>query len=111
MKLDQARRYALSLPEAHEAHEAPHHEFSSFRVGSKIFATVPPGGAHLHVFVEEEDREPLIAAEPDAYEKLWWGKKVLGVRITLARAKAADVHRLLRIAWRRKAPKRLDPET
>ena len=104
MKLQQARRYALSLP---EAHEAPHFGYASFRVGTKIFATVPPGGEHLHVFVEEEDREPLIASEPEAYEKLWWGKKVLGVRVTLAKAKSADVERLLRIAWERKAPKRL----
>jgi hypothetical protein len=104
VKLEQARRFALSLP---EVTEEPHHEASSFRVAGKIFATVPPDGAHLHVFVEEEDRAPLIAAEPAVYEKLWWGKKVMGVRIVLADAKAEAVYDLLRTAWRRKAPKRL----
>ncbi|HEX7047384.1 MAG TPA: MmcQ/YjbR family DNA-binding protein [Gammaproteobacteria bacterium] len=107
MKLEQARHYALSLP---GALEAPHHEMLSFRVGKKIFATVPPDGEHLHVFVEEEDRAPLIAAEPDAYEKLWWGKKVLGVRVTLANADSETVAGLLETAWRRKAPKHLVAE-
>lgn len=104
MKLEQARRFALSLA---EVTEEPHHEKSSFRVAGRIFATVPEGGAHLHVFVDEEDREPLIASEPDAFEKLWWGKKVMGVRITLANADAETVKGLLRTAWQRKAPKRL----
>ncbi|HEX7029286.1 MAG TPA: MmcQ/YjbR family DNA-binding protein [Gammaproteobacteria bacterium] len=104
MKLEQARRHALSLP---DTHEEPHHGMSSFRVGRRIFATVPPDGAHLHVFVEEEERAPLIAAEPEAYEKLWWGKKVMGVRVTLANADFDTVAVLLESAWRRKAPKAL----
>ena len=56
MKLEQARRFALSLP---EVVEAPHHELSSFRIRGKIFATVPPDGKHLHVFVDEQQREPV----------------------------------------------------
>ena len=104
MKIGEARRYALSLP---EATEAPHHHLSSFRVRGKIFATVPPDEEHLHVFVPEEEREIAVAANPEACEKLWWGKKVVGVRVRLDRAKAADVRRMLRSAWRGKAPKAL----
>lgn len=104
MKLEHVRRFALSLP---EVTEEPHHEKTSFRVAGKILATAPPDGEYLHVFVDEEDREPLIATEPETYEKLWWGKKVMGVRVKLANADAETVEELLRLAWRRKAPKRL----
>jgi hypothetical protein len=48
--LEHARRFALSLP---EATEEPHFDKASFRVCGKIFATVPPDEAHLHVFVDE----------------------------------------------------------
>lgn len=49
MRLDTARRFALSLP---ETTEEPHFEKSSFRVKGKIFATVPEGGKHLHLQVD-----------------------------------------------------------
>jgi hypothetical protein len=51
MKLDVARRFALSLP---ETTEAPHFHYASFRVQGKIFATAPPDGEHLHVFVADD---------------------------------------------------------
>ena len=104
MKIDQARSYALSLP---EATEEPHFDLASFRVRGKIFATVPVDQAHLHVFVAEEERELMTSIDAAAYEKLWWGKKVVGLRVTLAKAKRADVESLLLSAWRRKAPKAL----
>jgi hypothetical protein len=104
MKLQQARTYALSLP---EATEEPHFHFTSFRVRGKIFATSPPGEVYLHIFVDEDLRAPLIAAHPESYEALRWGSKVVGVRVTLASAAAASVSRLLLESWKRKAPKRL----
>jgi hypothetical protein len=104
MQVAAVRRFALSLP---QVTEEPHFDLSSFRVNKKIFATVPPGGAHLHVFVAEPEIEILPAAQPKAYEKLYWGKKAAGLRITLAAAKPRDVQALLRAAWLRKAPKKL----
>ena len=104
MKLSQARKYALSLP---ETNEEPHFDYSSFRVRGKIFATVPPSGEFLHIFVDEVQRAPLIAAQPDVYAALHWGVKVVGVKVTLATASAVTVDRLLRQSWLRKAPKRL----
>ena len=92
MELAQARKFALSLP---KAAETPHFEMSSFRVRGKIFATIPTDGAHPHIFVEEEQREPLIASEPDSYQKLWWGSKVAGVRVALANASPATAKELL----------------
>lgn len=65
MTLQQARKFALSLP---QTTEEPHFESSPFRVRGRIFATVPPSGTHLHIFVEEEQRIPLIAAQPEVFE-------------------------------------------
>lgn len=108
MNIDEVREYALSLP---EASEEPHFKYSSFRVRSKIFATVPPDEEFIHVFVDEQRRELAIAMFPDAYEKLWWGKKVTGIKVALAKADASDVKDLLYSAWKQKAPKRLIKET
>lgn len=104
MKLEQVRRMAMALP---SVSEEPHFNYSSFRVGGKIFATIPPEGGHLHVFVEEEQRQLAIAIEPASMEKLLWGKRVVGLRVHLAKAKAPQVRHLLEQAWSRKAPKRL----
>lgn len=102
MKLGAVRRFALSLP---GATEAPHFDYGSFRVAGRIFATFPPGGEHLHVMVGDEEREQALELHPRYVEKLWWGKKVLGVRVALAQADAQVVKELLRAAWERKAAK------
>jgi hypothetical protein len=104
VKVAEVRRFALSLP---ETNEEPHFHFSSFRVRGKIFATVPPDGEHLHVFVGDEEREVALELDPEFLEKLFWGKRVVGVRVTLARAKADVVKRLLLESWKRKAPRSL----
>ncbi len=104
MKAEQARQIALALP---QASEAPHFDYTSFRIGTKIFATMPPGEECLHVFVDEAQRAPLIDLQPDAYQALHWGAKVVGVKVILSRADAATVGQLLRQSWLRKAPKRL----
>lgn len=104
MKLDAVRRVALALP---GASEAPHFQFTSFRVGGKIFATAPPAGDALHVFVDEAGRERALAMDADCVEKLPWGGKVVGLRVALPRARSALVRDLLLQAWRRKAPKSL----
>ena len=103
-KLDQLRRYALSLP---EVTEQPHFDYSSFRVRGKIFVSVPPGGQHLNVLVDEEQRELALAVHAAFVEKLWWGGKVVGLRVELASADGKVVNELVRQAWARKAPKRL----
>jgi hypothetical protein len=104
VRLAEARTFALSLP---EAASAPHFDFESFRVRGRIFATAPPDGKHLHVLVGDDEIEVAVALYPKWCEKLWWGRKVLGVRVTLAPAKPAEVRRLLRAAWERRAPKSL----
>jgi hypothetical protein len=103
VELSDARRLALALP---EAHEAPHHEISSFRVEQKIFATVPDG-EHLNVMLGPDETERAVASAPAACEELWWGKSLAGVRVTLARIEPGLLAELLAQAWRRRAPRRL----
>jgi hypothetical protein len=104
MKLEEARRFALSLP---EATEEPHFEKSSFRIRGKIFATVPPGNSHLHVFVDESETRASVAEDPVAFEELWWGKRLKGVRVDLRAADSQRVFELLEESWRQRAPERL----
>jgi hypothetical protein len=96
-----ARRLALALP---EATEQPHFHLTSFRVKGKIFATA--AFDYLNVFVDDEQREIMVAVDPKAYETLKWGK-IGYLHVHLAAAKARDVKTLLRAAWERKAPKKL----
>lgn len=102
-----ARRFALSLP---GTTEEPHFEMASFRVRGKIFATVPPDGEHLHVFVDEGEVHAAVAEDPVAFEPLLWGKRLRGLRVRLASAPAHRIAELLEESWRRKAPARLAAE-
>jgi hypothetical protein len=97
------RRLALALP---EATEEPHFHLASFRVKGKIFATVAPDGSYMNVFVDDAQREVMVAVDPEAYESLQWGK-IAYLHVHLNAARANDVRTLLRAAWERKAPKKL----
>jgi hypothetical protein len=103
VKVREVRRLALSFP---EASEKGHHGIPSFRVADKIFATVPDD-EHLHVMVGPDETEMAVRAAPDAYDRLLWGKRLAGVRVTLAAADMDLLTVLLSEAWRRKAPRRL----
>ena len=101
MTIEELRRLALALP---EAEAAPHFDKISFRVRRKIFATASADGEIVNLFVAEPERDMMLASQPTVYEKLWWGKNVVGLRAKLAEARHEDVAELLRAAWRQKAP-------
>jgi hypothetical protein len=101
--IGQVRRLALALP---EATEQPHFHLTSFRVKGKIFATAAPDGSYMNVFVDDDQREIMVAVDPKAYETLKWGKMPY-LHVHLAAAKARDVKTLLRAAWELRAPKKL----
>ena len=103
MNIEAARRFALTLP---ETTEEPHFERTSFRVRGKIFATATRDGSSMNVFVDHEQREIMVRVDPNAYERLTWGKTAY-LRVHLKKAKARDVEALLRSGWELKAPKRL----
>lgn len=100
MKIEALRKFAMSLP---AVTEEPHHNFSSFRVGGKIFVTVPPEGTHVHVFVSEQERELALSIYPEFVEKLLWGGRVVGIRVRLAQADPSALKALVRSAYELKS--------
>jgi hypothetical protein len=100
---DQARELALSLP---EAVEQDHHGRPSFRVANKIFATLRDED-HMNVMLDEGGIRTAIHGEPNAFEEVWWGKRLAAVRVDLGRVEAETLRELLEEAWELRAPKRL----
>jgi hypothetical protein len=106
MTITDFRRVALSMP---EASESAHMEHPDFRVGGKIFATLGyPDQDHGMVILPPEEQERLVRAHPDTFApaKGAWGRS----GSTSVRLDAVDeptLKRLMEIAWRKRAPKRL----
>jgi hypothetical protein len=100
---EQARELALSLP---EAVEQDHHGRPSFRVANKIFATQWDEN-HMNVMLDEGGIRTAVHSDPNAFEEVWWGKKLAAVRVDLRRVEAEVLHELLEEAWELRAPKRL----
>lgn len=107
MKINSVRKHAMSLA---AVTEEPHHHYSSFRVRGKIFITIPPAEDVIHVFVGEEDREPVMALYPDFIERLLWGGKVVGLRVALSSAKPAVVKSLVIKAYETRVHKDAAPK-
>ena len=102
--ISRLRKVALALP---ESSEEPHFDLVSWRVGGRIFATVPNEAGRLRVFVTETEVAEMVASDPAAYDAVHWGKRIAGVEVHLEAADEADVVALLQSGWRRKAPKRV----
>ena len=85
------------------ATEAPHHHLVSFRIGGKIFATMPSDASFLNIFVPEDLRERMLGMHPDAYDKVWWGNKVMGLKALPEKADPRDMADLLAAACRFKS--------
>ena len=98
--LEQVREITLGLP---EAEETPHHDLRSFRVGGRIFATIPDA-AHLNVMIADDEIRRAIAMSKRAVAELWWGTRLSGVTVDLGLASRTVVAELLGGAWRRRAP-------
>ena len=65
---------------------------------------MPPGGTRLHVFVDPLEVDAYVAQDPAAFEPLWWGARVRGLRVDLAATRADGLAEVIEEAWRRKAP-------
>lgn len=101
-KYADARRFALSLP---GVSEEPHFGIPSFRVNKRMLVTVPPGDM-LHVFVPDAERDMLLDIYANCTEKVYWGGKVVGIRVFLRKATRGAVADLILRAWKHRAPKK-----
>jgi hypothetical protein len=93
------RRIALSLP---EATEQDHHGMPSFRVGTKIFATVPDD-RHVRIMASEPAVLAAVAEYPVACEPAYWGRRLACVVVDIAAVPSDLIDDLLTEAWLRKA--------
>jgi hypothetical protein len=96
---DEARRLALSLP---DAVEQDHHGRPSFRVAGRIFATLWDAD-HMNVMVDEPGILTAVQAHPDVCSEVHWGKRLAAVRVTLSATDAGLLSDLLTDAWEGKA--------
>lgn len=104
MTADDFRAMALAFP---DAHEAPHFERTSFRIGKKIFATLAMDGLTGMVRVAPLDRlEALIAAFPAAFFSFGgWTTKFCSLGVTLAAVEPDMLRALMAESYAHAAPK------
>ena len=95
LSADDARRLALSLP---DAVEQDHHGRPSFRVSRRIFATLWDA-EHMNVMLDEPGILTATHEHPETCTEVWWGKRLAAVRVELPRADEALLQELLEDAW------------
>ena len=106
MKAAEFRRIALSMP---EAVEGSHFGNADFRVGGKIFATLALEREGYGVLTLTPDQQAVVVeGEPEVFSAFpgGWGRRG-ATRVHLAKATPDMLEGAMRIAWRRRAPKRL----
>jgi len=82
LTIQQVRELAMSLP---ETTEQDHHGMDSFRVGGKIFATIPDDD-HVRAMVDESAILAAVDENPVACEAFYWGKRLACVVVALRAA-------------------------
>lgn len=106
MKPADFRRVALSLP---EAVEGSHFGNADFRVGGRIFATLSLEKEGYGVLLLSPDEQSgMVDDEPEIFSPVpgGWGRQG-STRVRLAKVNLDILEGALRMAWRRRAPKRL----
>lgn len=106
MTPDELRTIALGLP---EAHSAPHFERESFRVGTKIFATMTDDGTEAMVRVAPQERvEELLFHQPNVFFSYGkWTLSMGAVGVRLAKVDPRLMTELVVASWKRVAPKKI----
>jgi hypothetical protein len=106
VKVADFRKAALSLPEAVEGSHMGH---ADFRVGGRIFATLAYAEEGYGVLIlSPEQQAGLIEDAPEMFSPVpgGWGKHG-ATRVRLAKMKPDILEGALRMAWKRRAPKKL----
>lgn len=102
--VEQARMLALSLP---EVEEASHFGKADFRVGGKVFGSLPRPG-RMNLRLDPAEQAACVGSAPDAFEPApgAWGRQGwTGVELALVGEE--ELRELIAGAWLRRAPRRL----
>jgi hypothetical protein len=103
-----ARRLALKLP---GSVEGPSYGTPGYRVNGKLFARLREDGQTLVVGVDQDMREGLMQANPVAFFVTDHYRPYDWMLVKLPAVTQGELEDMLRLAWSRKAPKRLAPRT
>ena len=101
MTQDEARAFALSLP---DTTEQSHMGRPDLRVQNKIFLTLPPDGRTVNLKSSSNNLAALVACDAEAYRDVWGGR---WMAVTLGRVEADALRALIVDAWRLAAPRAL----
>ena len=104
MKTQAFRDLCLSLPGAKEKVTWGH---PTFRVANKIFAAHGPDGLWAGIGTDLPEQAELLSKDPATYRVADYTGRFGWVDVRLASADPETVERMVRNAWRRRAPKRL----
>lgn len=102
--LAQARRLALGLP---GSVEGPSYGTPGYRVNGKLFARFRDDGATLVVGVDQDLRGGFIQSNPKAFFITDHYRNYDWMLVRLSAVTRGELEDMLRLAWSRKAPKRL----
>jgi hypothetical protein len=101
---DEARRLALSFPEAAEKETWGH---PTFRVREKMFMAMDVDGASVTVKAAKEAQAALVGSEPETFSIPAYVGRHGWVEARLDRVDPEELGELVEEAWRMTAPKRL----
>jgi hypothetical protein len=102
---EDVRAIALSLPRAYEALVR---DRVKFRVGSLVFASLSPDETVLGFGYPKEEREALIAAEPEKFHlPIPSDMRYNWVRVWLAAIDLDELEELVVHSWRMTVPKKV----
>jgi hypothetical protein len=101
---DDVRAIALSFPEAVEQETWGH---PTFRVRSKMFASMDDAGASVSLKASIEAQAALVGSEPETFAVARYVGQHGWVSVDLARVDPEEMAELLEDAWRATAPKRV----
>lgn len=95
---DDVRRIALSLPRTTEGIVR---DSVRFRIGRIVYATLSPDETRMGVGFPKEEREPMVAAEPEKFlMPLPADLRYRWIRVRLAAIDEQELRELLTDAWR-----------
>jgi hypothetical protein len=102
----QIREWVLALPGTSEVFVDKWNEYT-LRAGEKILVIGDPERPTATVKASVQDQAELLAGAPDTYSKAAYVGRYGWVTVTLAKADAGELRRVIEDAWRAATPKKV----